>query len=69
MVRKFRVNNTLKGRVEQELKLDVKRGSITFKRGDHRNVWVVEVDESKMRKMDVHYMNEVLLPKNREIKQ
>lgn len=67
MIRKFRGNNPIKGRIQWQMQMFVKNGGIKFEKGERRNTCIIIVDESKLPKRELDYLYTQLLPKGREI--
>lgn len=69
MIRKFRGNNVMKGRIDWQMKMFVNSDAIKFDNGKKRNTCIIIVDESKIPKREINYLYKVLIPnhKSREI--
>ena len=68
MIRKFRINNYLKGRILAQMENYINNGSIQFEKGKNKNTGIVSIDETRIDKYDLQYMYKTLVPVNREIK-
>ena len=66
MVRKFKVNNNIKGKIEWQLQPYVKNEDITFEK-DRDNVYLVIIKEGKIPKIELDYMYKGLLNQSREV--
>lgn len=68
MIRKFRANNYLKGRIIAQMEHYIQSEAIQFESGNTRNTCIVSVDESKIESYELEYIYKTLIPVNREIK-
>jgi len=67
MVRRFRINHAIQGRVAWQMAMFVNSGAIKFEKGEKRNTSIAIVNESKIPKIELDYLYSKLLTKNREI--
>lgn len=71
MVRKFRANNAIKGRVAWQMQMFVNSGAISFEKGEKRNTCFIIVNESQIESRELDYLYSNLIPnhKSREVMQ
>lgn len=68
MIRKFRGNHAIQGRIAWQMQMFVRNGAIKFEKGEKRNTCIIIVDESKISpKRELDYLYSALIPKGREI--
>ena len=67
MIRRFRINNYLKGRILAQMEHYINDGSIQFGGGKNKNAGVVIIDEGCIDAYELEYMYKTLIPINREI--
>lgn len=69
MIRKFKGNNAIKGRITWQMKMFVNSGAIKFEKDEKRNTCITIIDESKMPQRELNYLYTNLIPnhKSREI--
>lgn len=69
MIRKFKANNYLKGRIIAQMEHYIQSEAIRFESGSTRNTCIILVNESKIKPYELEYMYKTLIPVNREINQ
>lgn len=69
MIRKFNINNVMKGKITWQMGTLATNGAITFEKGEKRNTCIAIVDESKVDTLNLKYLYGALLPESREIKE
>lgn len=70
MIRRFKGNNAIKGRIIWQMKMFVNNGAIKFENGEKRNTCIIIIDESKIPQRELNYLYTKLIPnhKGREIR-
>ena len=66
-MRRFRGNNNMKGRIQQQLPNYIESGAIQFEKGEKRNTCIITINEKMIDDYELQYMYKTLIPTNREI--